>query len=67
MCSLCGQARDTRWHRLWECPDARVVQARADACPQWFVERARRVGANHLLFTNAWAVLPVRPRPTDTE
>jgi len=51
VCSMCGAAADTLFHRAWECTHRQVVAARRDICDQQFIDKALQAGSGSLLYT----------------
>ncbi len=60
VCPLCGARGDSVFHRVWECCNAQVVDARCRAAPRWLREEAVRRGGSDPLYTKG-----LFPNPAD--
>ncbi len=61
VCPLCGARGDSVFHRVWECCNAQVVDARCRAAPRWLREEAIRRGRGDPLYTKGLFSQPSRP------
>ena len=64
LCELCGQERDTVWHRILQCQERQAVALRARLCPSRVVSVAITKGAAHPLYIKGWMEHPTHEWPS---